>query len=396
MATGKERILIVEPDPEIADLIARQSLTPLGYRVQVTRAAEEAINEIARFAPDLVIANLSLPGLSGKDLLVALNSQGLESPVVVIARKPGEGEIVQAFRLGASDYLRWPAREAEVVAAVERALTQVRARRERELLARQLNQSNQELQKRVRELTTIFAIGKAVISVTDRRSLYEKIVEGAVYVAEADCGWLLLRENRTQPFVLSGQRSLPESLAARLYKPWDDGLSSLVALSGESLAISGDPLKRFQAAQLGRAALVAPLKIKNEVLGLLAVMRQREQPFSPGNQSLLEAVADYASISLVNTRLFQALEERARSLQQAAENARQSEENKDAALQALQTELAAPLAGAIKSLEALAQGESARLNATQKGMLRNIQDQLAQAQRLLDGLAAAAGSPRER
>lgn len=125
-------------------------------------------------------------------------------------------------------------------------------------------------------------------------------------------------------------------------------------------------------------------------------MRQREQPFSPGNQSLLEAVADYASISLVNTRLFQALEERARSLQQAAENARQSEENKDAALQALHTELAAPLAGAIKSLEALAQGESARLNATQKGMLRNIQDQLAQAQRLLDGLAAAAGSPRER
>ena len=54
-----------------------------------------------------------------------------------------EADIMQAFRLGASDYLLWPVREAEAISAVERALRQVRERRERERLARQLQSTNQ-------------------------------------------------------------------------------------------------------------------------------------------------------------------------------------------------------------------------------------------------------------
>jgi two-component system NtrC family sensor kinase len=188
MTTPRERVLLVENDPEISDLIARQTLQPLGYKVEVVGGAAPAIQEAVRFVPDVILANLNLPGLSGKDLLVALSSQGLDVPIIVIAHKGMEGDVIQAFRLGAADYLGWPVREAEVVAAVERVLKQVRAKRERETLARQLKQTNQELQRRVRELTTIFAIGKAVTSITDPRILLEKIVEGAVYVTEADSG----------------------------------------------------------------------------------------------------------------------------------------------------------------------------------------------------------------
>jgi FixJ family two-component response regulator len=79
-------------------------------------------------------------------------------PVIVIATKEQEGDVIQAFRLGASDYLRWPVREADVVSAVERVLKQVRSKSERETLSRQVKQTNQELQRRVRELT-IFAVG---------------------------------------------------------------------------------------------------------------------------------------------------------------------------------------------------------------------------------------------
>ena len=161
MRTPQERILIVENDPETGDVIGRQTLQPLGYRVQVVGAAAQAIQEAVRFAPEVIIANLSLPGLSGKDLLVALSSQGIEVPVIVIATKEQEGDVIQAFRLGAADYLRWPVREAEVVSAVERVLKQVRSKSERETLSRQLKQTNQELQRRVRELTTIFRSRKS-------------------------------------------------------------------------------------------------------------------------------------------------------------------------------------------------------------------------------------------
>lgn len=386
MRTSRERVLLVESDPEISDLISRQTLQAMGYHVQVSRTASVAIQDAARFSPDILITNLILPDLSGKDLLVALNSQGVNAPVIVIAQKGMENDLIQAFRLGATDYLLWPVREAEIVAAVERVLKQVRARRERETLARQLKQTNDELQQRVRELTTIFAIGKAVTSVTNQRELFEKIVEGAVYVTEADVGWLLLREERSKIFTLAAQRNLPKTIAARINQPWDDGISSLVALSGETLSISGEPLQRFKVAQLGQSALVVPVKMKKEVVGLLVVVRKEPQPFNPSNRTLLEAVADYASISLVNASLFRALEERARSLLQSAEAAKASEHQKVQLITGLRRDLAQPLNTAMKAVDSMLVGETTRLNATQKNVLRAAMENLQTIQNLADSL----------
>src|SRR5512143_3702137 len=132
MDTSGERILLVESDPDIQAVIAYQALQPLGYQVQVVDEVNSAITQAVQSSPDLVIADLNLPGLSGKDLLVALNSQGLQVPVIVIAGKGQENNVIQAFRLGGTDYLIWPAREAEIVSAVERVLKQVRERRERQ------------------------------------------------------------------------------------------------------------------------------------------------------------------------------------------------------------------------------------------------------------------------
>lgn len=339
MKPSLERILVVENDPEIIDLITRQTLQAIGYRVEVAQGAPVALREAARYSPDVIIANLQLPGLSGKDLLVALNSQGMDVPVIVVATKGMEGDIIQAFRLGASDYVLWPAREAEIVTAVERVLKQVRARKERENLAKQLKQTNDELHRRVRELTTIFAIGKAVTSITDQSSLFDKVVEGAVYVTESDAGWLLIRSAGERSFLLGAQRNLPASSSIRLNQPWDDGISSLVALSGESLTIHGSPLARFKVSRIGQSALVVPVKIKKEVIGLLVVVRKEPIPYSPSNQTLLEAVADYASISMVNARLFRELEERVRSSELAAQNAQANERTKDETINKLRQEL---------------------------------------------------------
>jgi len=322
MMSQRERILLVENSREISDLISWQALQPLGYRVETIATVPIAIQQAARTFPDLIIANLKLPELSAKDLLVALSSQGLDIPMIVLSEKGTESNIIQAFRLGAADFLLWPARETEVIAAVERVLKQVRARREREALVRQLNQTNQELQRRVRELTILSAIGKAMTSITEPNTLFERIVQGAVTIAEADSGWLLLRDDPGKAFLLGAQRNLPEMIAERINRPWDDGISSLVAVSGEPLSIHGDPIKRFKISRLGLSVLVMPVKAKSAVIGLLTVLRRAAVPFSPNCQSLLEAVTDYASISIVNARLFKALRERALSLQSASQQTR--------------------------------------------------------------------------
>src|SRR3990172_1038674 len=190
MVNSGERVVVVESNPDISDLISRQALQPLGYQVSVVKSASAVLQQAFQTPPDLFIANLNLPGLNAKDLLVALSSQGIDVPLVVIAAKGQEEDILQAFRLGAVDYLHWPARDAEVVSVVERALRMTREGRVRVRLDKQLQDVNAELQRKVSELTSIVDIGKAVVSITDQRRLFTRVVEGAVKAAGADLGWL--------------------------------------------------------------------------------------------------------------------------------------------------------------------------------------------------------------
>jgi len=307
MASAGDRILLIEDDPEISDLIARQALIPVGYYVDVVADSSAAINQALLTPPDLIIADLNLSGLSAKDLLVAFAAQGINTPLLVVASKGQEQDIIQAFRLGAADYLLWPARDAEVLAAVERVLSRVHETRDRQRLDSRLHEINQQLQRRDRELAALLNIGKAVVSIPDHRVLFQKIIESLIPISEAKIAWLLIRDEEKKQFLLVAQQGLPRVWAKKMNMPLDDGISGLVALSGETLSISGEPLLRFRVANLGRSACVVPIKIQKEVIGTLVVLRQDARPFEKREQAILEAIADYISISLLNARLFRAL-----------------------------------------------------------------------------------------
>lgn len=361
-----EHILIVENDPDIADLIGRQSLQPLGYQVSVMGDAASALKRSVQTPPDLILANLNLPGLSGKDLIAALNSQSVKSPLIIIAEKGQEGDAIQAFRLGATDVMFWPLRDAEVVSIVERALRQTQETRERQKLDRQLKAANEELQRRLRDLTNILTIAKAVVSITDQRVLFDRILESAMQLAEADMCWLMLRDEKSKAHLLRAQRNLPEAWAKKMNQPVDDGISSLVALSGESLLLNGSAMQKFKLAVLGKSVGVIPIKIQNEVIGLLIVVRRNDREFSRDAQTMLEAMADYASISLVNARLFRALE-------QTAENARAGEKQRHAALESMREAIESGVQAATYPLNLVLTEMPGVLNPEQKKALESVQ-----------------------
>jgi DNA-binding response OmpR family regulator/signal transduction histidine kinase len=391
MTASRDRILIVENDPVISDMIGRQFLQPAGYQYLVVSDTSTAINRVLQFAPDAIIAELNLPGLSGKDLLVALASQGIAIPVILIAPKGQEVDIIPTFRLSAADYITWPAREAEVINVVERVLKQVHDKRERERLSRQLHNTNQELQQRVRELTAVFSVGKAITSVTDQTQVFGKILEGATHVTQADLGWFLLRMEPSKTYMLVAGRNLPASVMVQMGHPWDDGISSLVALSGEALTIDGEPLKRFKISTLGQAALIVPVKVQKQAIGLLVVMRKQVAPFSGSDRNLLEALADYAAISLVNARLFRTVEDRARTQQNTAEVAQLGEKVNHALLQSTRQELRNSLETTRGALDAIGKELAARGTAELNPALTAAQNQLAYANRLADSLQPSEG-----
>jgi signal transduction protein with GAF and PtsI domain len=190
---------------------------------------------------------------------------------------------------------------------VERVLSRVHELRDRQRLDLKLSETNHELQRRARELTAIINIGKAIITTTDQRTVLQKIVDGAAQVADATMTWLLLRSDENKAFLLTAHHGLPDVWAKKINTPLDDGISGLVALSGESLSIAGEPLLKFRVANFGKSACAVPVKIQKEVIGMLVAVRKDVRPFEKIEETLLEAVADYASLYLVNARLFRAL-----------------------------------------------------------------------------------------
>jgi signal transduction histidine kinase len=382
----KDHILVISPDKAIRETIGHQTLEAAGYTVSDLSDTAGALGNVAQVNPDLIICDLALSGLSGKDFLVALKSQQVDIPVVMVAPRGSDADVLQAFRLGAVDFILWPAREPEILSVVERVLTRVHEHQEHERLTRQVRQTNAELQQRVRELTTIFALGKAVTSQTDLSLLFDRILEGAVKVTLADLGWLLIRDDAAKVYVLSAQYNLPASLGLRLSQPWDDGISSLVALSGEPLLIHGEAMRRFRIASLGRSAMIVPVRIQKHIIGLLVVVRKTPTPFIASEQNLLEAVADYAAIALVNARNLRTLEGKASSLETLAEHAQTGQRISDSILTAVRKELRQPVEVARVAFERVVKDPAAQWSTEQKQALALLQDQIIQLGRLADAV----------
>ena len=317
-ANGQERILIVERDPIIGDLVANQALTAAGYEVELVTETTQAIKKTLEMRPDAIIVNLDMPGLSGKDLIIALTAQRVDTPIIVLAKKGMEADIIQAYRLGAADYLLWPIREAEVINTIDRVLKQGRERKEKEKLSLQYQKLTTEMQTRVREMNNLISIGKAVTSITDQRVLFERLLESITRITRSDKSWFLVRNENTKDFHLVAFQNLPSSIESYLDHTWDDGISYLVANSGKALSIEGDALKKFKVSSFGSSILIIPVNIQREVIGLIVLMRNEKIAYNKNDLTLAQAIAEYASISLVNLKLFQAVENRAKTFQYSA------------------------------------------------------------------------------
>ncbi len=122
MASQKDRILVVDSDIEAAKRLAEETLQPAGYQVATAADGPVGLQEVEDFRPDLIVVSLTLGDFSGKDMLTALRTQGFEGPIIALVEREEEAVALQAFRLGATDYLAKPIREAEAISAIDRAM----------------------------------------------------------------------------------------------------------------------------------------------------------------------------------------------------------------------------------------------------------------------------------
>ncbi|MEA2428727.1 MAG: two-component system, OmpR family, response regulator MprA [Thermoleophilaceae bacterium] len=117
---SKPRVLVVEDDDEIADVL-RRSLRIEGYDVKVSGDGGQALDEAGVFEPDAVVLDLGLPGMDGIDVARQLRSDG-DVPILILTARDGLDERVEGLDSGADDYLVKPFEREELLARLRALL----------------------------------------------------------------------------------------------------------------------------------------------------------------------------------------------------------------------------------------------------------------------------------
>jgi two-component system phosphate regulon response regulator PhoB len=120
------RVLVVDDDERVRTVVSWQ-LESDGFAVTHARDGAAALDQIAADRPDLVVLDLSLPGVGGLDVLRRVRQSEMHGgppplPVIVLSGRSGETDRIVGLDLGADDYLVKPFSPGELAARVRSVL----------------------------------------------------------------------------------------------------------------------------------------------------------------------------------------------------------------------------------------------------------------------------------
>ena len=126
---GTERVLVVEDDQDIAELVAHH-LHKAGYASEILTSGAEVMPVVRQRPPALVVLDLMLPGRNGLDVCRSMRAEPRTSgvPIIMLTAKTDETDRIVGLELGGDDYVTKPFSPKELVARVGAVLR--RARRE--------------------------------------------------------------------------------------------------------------------------------------------------------------------------------------------------------------------------------------------------------------------------
>lgn len=310
-ATSKNPyILIIDP----ADNVSLKTSLENQYGMKVKHLSHgQAIwDTLQQVKPDLVVLNANLGDPPASAVLA-----GLAAPVILIG---ANGETTQA-NFNSSNVVGWlnqPFAPAELAALIQSALDRPWPNGELVLTKRaELIEANQQLTARLQQLQTLFEIGKSVTSQLELETVLRRVVKAAVTLTGADESYLLLIDEASGNLYLRAEANLGVDEVKNFWVKVSDSLAGQVVQTGEPLAMAKDSHSLKVKTGLVVYALVnVPVKVGQKVIGVLGVdNRHQQRAFSPEDQILLSALADWAAIAIQNAKLYTATVELSRDLE---------------------------------------------------------------------------------
>jgi len=189
MAAGKKRIILVEDEQDMAELVAMR-LAREGYAVETAHNGVAALRMIRSDPPDLVLLDIMLPGMSGKEVLKQLRGADATAsvPAIMLTARSEEGDIVVGLHLGADDYVTKPFSMSVLTARIAAVLrrSEEPARQEQSILTAgpiRINQDTHEVEvdgKEIQLTLTEFRLLKALVAGRGRVLTRNQLIDRAI------------------------------------------------------------------------------------------------------------------------------------------------------------------------------------------------------------------------
>jgi DNA-binding NtrC family response regulator len=208
--TDMTRILVADPDPRSQQHLA-SLLEERGYALDAAPDLDSAMEPVHEGAVDLILADLSLPGGGGMELLEKVRHSHPETSVVLLSAFGSVQDAVKAMQHGAADFLGKPFAPDQVLLAIDRALEKSALQRENQQLKSALD-DRLRLDNVIGTDPRMQGIFKTVQAVADTRTT-------VLVTGESGTGKTLLAralhqlsDRKAGPFVEVNCGALPENL----------------------------------------------------------------------------------------------------------------------------------------------------------------------------------------
>ena len=119
--TDSHRILVVDDEPNIADVVS-MALRFQGFIVETAATGAEAIAAVGAFRPHLIVLDIMLPDMEGFDVAQRLGAQRARVPIIFLTARDATDDKIRGLTLGGDDYVTKPFSLEELVARIRAIL----------------------------------------------------------------------------------------------------------------------------------------------------------------------------------------------------------------------------------------------------------------------------------
>jgi transcriptional regulator with GAF, ATPase, and Fis domain len=264
-------------------------------------SGQEALEKLKGKRYDLVLSDIKMPGMSGVETLEKMKKDIPDITVVMFTGYSSVDTARDTMKLGAFDYIPKPFTPEELLSVVQKALNKEVTTREKK-----------KIEKQFEEITS------AIRKTLNLREVLNLVVTGVVKLLKLKGCAVSLLDRKKEYFRVCAAYGLSEQYLKKGPISADKRLSKILSGKPESVVdVTTSPQVQYlwEAKEEGIASIFSvPLKLKEEVIGMLRIYTADPREFSQDEIDLLSGFAAQVSVALENAQSFEDVREKYESL----------------------------------------------------------------------------------